>query len=449
MNSKNTQLLAQEHQNEGVLQQNNANMKSLTMLVVTICWLSIIAEGYDLSVYGVVLPSLLNYAEWSLTPVQAGLIGSYSLVGLLLGNVIVGTVTDIIGRKATIVFSVILFSVTMGLCALAPSPFWFGLFRFIGGLGLGGIVPTATAMTMEYTPPKQRSLTNAILLTGYPLGGVLGAIIAPQLIPVYGWKIMFYIGVIPLLLVPFIIKFLPKSIVFLLSRNRTEEAERIASRFRIPVNLVMDFEGQQNSKEANSAGGLKALFTRGNIRATIFFWVTLFLGLLMIYGLNTWLPEIMQKAGYSFDSSMAFFLTLNLSAAIGVVVGGAAADRWGYKRIIAIYYFFGAVSIALLSIKASLALVYVLVAIAGAGAISPSLMMTGYVSKYFPSASRATALGLAMGVGRLGAILGPIIGGYMIALQLPYIWSFYVFAICGLLALLATLLIPKHSGGKV
>lgn len=442
MNNNNPPLLSQEHQNE-------ANMKPLTMLVVTICWLSIIAEGYDLSVYGVVIPSLLTYTEWSLTPVQAGLIGSYSLVGLLIGNIVVGTVTDQIGRKATIVFSIILFSVSMALCAIAPSPFLFGLFRFIGGLGLGGIIPTATAMTMEYSPPNQRSLTNAILLTGYPIGGVLGALIAPHIVPVYGWQMMFWIGAVPLLLVPFIIKFLPKSIVFLISRNRHKEAETIANRFRIPLNLVMDYEYQGNSKEADNVGGFKGLFTKKNIKATVLFWVIFFMGLLMIYGLNTWLPEIMQQAGYSFDSSMAFFLTLNLSAAIGVVIGGAAADRWGYKRIIAIYYLLGVVSISLLSFKTSLFLVYVFTAFAGVGVISSSLMMTGYISKYFPSKSRATAVGWALGVGRLGAILGPIIGGYIIALQLPYIWSFYVFAICGLVALLATWLVPKYSGGKI
>src|SRR5699024_979156 len=119
------------------------------------------------------------------------------------------------------------------------------------------------------------------------------------------------------------------------------------------------------------------------------------------------------------------FLTLNLSAAIGVVIGGAASDRWGYKRVIAIYYLLGAISMTLLSIQAPAFVVYVLIAFAGAGVISSSLMLAGYVSKYFPPKVRATAVGFTMGVGRIGAILGPIIGGYIVALNLPYIWSFF------------------------
>lgn len=429
--------------------ESTESFSSLTLIVVTICWLAVISEGYDLTVYGTVVPALLDYNEWSLTSFQTGLIGSLSLVGLLIGNVAVGSVTDRIGRKTTIILSVTIFSSSMLLCAIAPSPLWFALFRIYGGLGLGGIIPTTTAMTVESSPVKRRSLMHAILLTGYPLGGVLAALLASPLLSMYSWRMMFWIGAIPLLLIPVIIKFLPESIVFLLSRNRQKEAEAVAKRFNISLDRFKGDEEKKDSSRAENGKGIKTLFSSENLKATIHFWILLFMGLLMIYGLNTWLPEIMQQAGYSLGSGIKFLLVLNLAATVGAVVGGELSDRWGSKPTITMYLVAAAISLGLLSFNWPTFIMYVFVAVAGAGAIGASLLMAGYISKYFPSYCRASAVGWAMGVGRLGAILGPLLGGILTAWETPYVWNFYIFSICGFIAVLAILFIPKYRGGKI
>ncbi|MDR2993612.1 MAG: MFS transporter, partial [Bacillus cereus] len=151
---------------------------SITKLVVFICWLAILADGYDLGIYGAVLPKLLEDNNWALSPAHAGTIASYALFGMFIGAILVGTITDKIGRKWTLICCLALFSITMGLVAIAPSPELFGLSRFIGGIGLGGVIPTASALTVEYSPQKRQSFIYALMFTGYPLGIVLGAILS-------------------------------------------------------------------------------------------------------------------------------------------------------------------------------------------------------------------------------------------------------------------------------
>lgn len=220
---------------------------SITKLVVFICWLAILADGYDLGIYGAVLPKLLEDNSWALSPAQAGTIASYALFGMFIGAILVGTITDLIGRKWTLICCLALFSITMGLAAIAPSPEFFGISRFIGGIGLGGVIPTASALTVEYSPKKRQSFIYALMFTGYPLGVVLGAILSMFMLEDFGWRIMFGIGMIPLLLIPFIIRYLPESIQFLLSRNRQEEVNKILDRFQIEFHVKDEIPGTPSS----------------------------------------------------------------------------------------------------------------------------------------------------------------------------------------------------------
>lgn len=442
--------LSQRKMNE--LHATNLSLKSMpkaTLLVVVLCWFAMLADGYDLGIYGAVLPSLMEYKDWSMTPAQAGAIGSYALMGMLIGAICVGTITDMIGRKLTLIFCIILFSVSMCLVALATSPEMFGFFRFIGGLGLGGVIPTASALTIEYSPVQHRSKLYAIMYTGYPIGGVLGALFSMFLLEDYGWRLMFWIGVAPLLVIPFIIKFLPESISFLMAKKKMAAAKSIAQKFHLPDDFIQSNRQDESKGSTNKFAAIASLFARTNIRATMFFWVTFFLGLLMIYGLSTWLPKMMREAGYPLGPSLGFLLMLNLSAAIGALIAGTAADRWGSKKIISLSYFLAGVSIALLSIKSSMLLVYCLVGVAGFGTIGTTLILNAYISKYFEAENRATALGWALGFGRIGAISGPILIGFFMSSNFDFSLNFYLFAVAGVLASITILFIPNKGEMKI
>jgi MFS transporter, AAHS family, benzoate transport protein len=419
---------------------------SLTTLgVVAICFVTIVFDGYDLIVYGTVVPALLEHGDWNLTAVGAGFIGSLALIGMLFGALTVGTITDIVGRRKIMFFCISWFSIAMGLCAIAPSPELLGLFRFIAGLGLGGVIPTAIALTIEYAPPHKRSLTNALMFSGYSVGGILAALLAIPLLPAFGWRVMFAIGLAPLVLIlPLAYKFLPESVSFLLANNRREEAEALARRYEIPLEqAASDSSSRETSTWKDKLG---ALFSRNYAVATALFWMATFIGLFLVYGLNTWLPQIMLEAGYPLGSALSFLLVLNLGAILGTPLAGAVADRFGSKPITAIAFLIAAVCIALLSIQLPLLAIYALVALAGLGSIGTTILVNAYTAIHYPADRRATALGWALGFGRLGAILAPVYGGYVIASvasQLGLEWNFYAFAIPALLGMLVIWLVPR------
>ncbi|OIK10876.1 MFS transporter [Bacillus sp. MUM 116] len=418
-------------------------VKSLTALVVFCCFLAIMSEGYDLGIYGAVLSSLLADKNWTLTPVQAGLIGSYALIGMLLGNILIGTLSDIIGRKWSLITCLAIFSLTMGLSAMASSPEMLGIVRFVGGIALGGAMPMATAMTIEYSPTNRRSLMNAIMFSGYSIGGVLGVVFSLLFLNAYGWRFLFWLGMSPIVLVPILIWKLPESLDFLISRNRKEEAEVICRKYQINQPAIQKVESRT---ETNAKwGAIALLFSKHYLRTTVFFWLTFFMGLLLVYGLNTWLPKMMIQAGYPLGSSLRLLLTLNFTSALGALGAGAAADRWGSKRVISIAYFAAAASIALLSLKPPALLLYPLIGIAGIGSTGILIILSAYITKYFPTHARGTALGWASGVGRIGASCGPILGGLLLSWKVDINVNFYIFAIAALIASISILFIPVEK----
>lgn len=440
--------------NELVNSKKTLKNSSITTMVIIFCWLGMFAEGYDLGVYGAVLPALLDNQAWSLSPAEAGIIGSFTLIGMAIGNVLGGTFADLIGRKSTLIFGVSLFSVMMILCAIATSPETLGLYRFIAGIGLGGVLPTAAALTIEYSPQSRRSFFYTLMFSGYCFGGVFSALTAFFLLEDLGWKIMFLIGAFPLVIVPFMVKFLPESITYLKSRNRQKDAEKVAKRFGIDKDSVFESEEKINNESAEEQNiknkrPILSLFTKSNIRATIFFSITYFMSMLLVYGLITWLPTLMYQAGYSLGSSISFLLVLNLTAGFGALFIGMAADKWGSKLILVIAYFTTAVCLSILSIKTPMIITYILIGIAGLGTIGSTMLLSAYVLKYFEPWNRATAGGFTNGLGRIGGVVGPSLVGILLALKLELVWNFYVFALVGFLGSVAVFLVPKKVGKKI
>ena len=420
--------------------------RSLLYFILSICFFCILADGYDLGIYGAVIPSLLDYQPWGLSPAQAGAIGSYAMFGMLFGAILVGTITDFVGRKWMLIGCVTLFSLTMVACAMATTPGVFGFFRFIGGIGLGGVIPTASALAIEYSPSNRRSFNYALMFSGYSLGTVLAAVLAIFFLDSFGWQFMFWIGGIPILLVPIMIKFLPESVSFLLSRNRQKEAEAICKRYKMDISFFENQEVKTVVGKEKEKKSVKGLFSKQYIRATMFIFLTYIMGFYLVYGLNTWLPQIMRELGYSLNSSLSFLLVMNLTAGIGALFASAIADRWGSKRVIGVSYSLAAISAFLLTIGAPpIVLTYLLVGVAGFGAVGSTQILNAFVTKYYPAQSRATALGWGLGIGRIGAISGPVVVGFLLSLNVDLIWSFYTFVIAGIVAVIGVVLIPSKE----
>ncbi|GAA5118449.1 aromatic acid/H+ symport family MFS transporter [Pseudonocardia adelaidensis] len=365
-----------------------------------LAWASVALEGFDLVVLGVVLSPMLRDGVWGLTPNAGALISSVGLVGVMVGAIAIGTVTDVIGRRRTMLFTVLGFSVLTLLCAVAPDPWTFGVLRFLAGLGLGGVLPVAIALVNEYARVGRSGGATTVLMTGYHVGAVITALLGIVVIPALGWRAMFVIGALPaLVLVPLILRYLPESESFL----------------------------QDKARERHNPVAI--LFGGGYLRATIAFWVTSFMGLLLVYGLNTWLPEIMRSAGYELGAALALLLVLNIGAILGLLVAGQVANRVGTRPAVLAWFTAAALFLAVLSIRLPGIGVYIGVLLAGVFVFSAQVLVYAYVSQFYPAAARGTAIGAASGVGRLGAISGPLIGGALLTAGIAYPWGFYVFAV--------------------
>lgn len=416
-----------------------------TGLVLFCCWLAILAEGYDVGVLGAVLPALAEYKEWNLSPLQLGGLGSYALIGMLIGALFIGTLSDLVGRKRMLLASMVIFTLTQAGAAWAPTPELFGLFRLIGGLGMGGVIPVAAALTIEYSAPNKRSYNYGLMYSGYSLGIVAAALAALFVLPSGGWRAVIAIGAAPIVLLPIIWKFLPESLEYLESKGRRAEAKVLAAKLQIADYRPMVPVAPSGVQVADPWWKtITTMFSRKYLQSTVFFWISLFCGLVLVYGLNTWLPSIMKKAGYDLGSSLTFLLVFSLASAIGGLILGRAADKYGKKLILVVFYILGGLGIMLLVFPNTMVVNLLFVAFAGVGSISTSLVLTGYIADYYPAKIRGTATGWALSFARLGAISGPLIGGWIAGSKLPFGYNFAIFAGIAVLAAGAVAMIPKR-----
>jgi MFS family permease len=224
--------------------------------VAPLCWAAVALEGFDLVVLGVVLPALLKEPTWGLTPNTASTIASVGLIGVMVGAAFVGTITDIIGRRRTVIWTVIIFSVLTLACAFAPGPWLFGLLRFLAGLGLGGVLPTAIAMVSEFARSGRAGTATTNLMTGYHVGAVATALLGILIVQRYGWEWMFVIGALPaIVLVPLMWKYLPESRSFLRARAGAPGWRRRARRRGSPARTRSGSSSTTGSAAPRSRSG--------------------------------------------------------------------------------------------------------------------------------------------------------------------------------------------------
>jgi AAHS family benzoate transporter-like MFS transporter len=387
--------------------------------VVVLCTMALVFDGYDLVVYGTVVPTLLADPTQlgELSPARAGALGSYALVGVLVGALTAGAIGDWIGRRRVVLVNLAWFSLGMAATAMSQSVQAFGAFRFLTGVGVGALVATVGALVAEFAPPGQRNRLNAIVYSGVPAGGVLAALVALVMPDAVGWRPLFWIGALPIvLLLPVALVKLPESPRWLEARGRVrQEAQAV---------------------------GFGALARRPLAWPTLLLGTMSFGGLLLTYGLNTWLPQIMQGNGYGAGYSMTFLLVLNLGAIVGGLLASGVADRVGAKRVVAATFVLAAATLALLPVDLPLPVMLVAVAVAGVGTIGTQVLIYGLVSNYYPTRARAAGVAWCAGFGRLGGIVGPILGGVLVGAGVGGTTAFYLFAGISLAGALVTSLVP-------
>jgi AAHS family benzoate transporter-like MFS transporter len=422
---------------------------AVTRRILILCGLSILAEGYDIGIMGAAILALKDDPNWRLGPVELGFLSSAALLGMLAGALLIGTLADRYGRRLLLMVCVGIFSLSMIGGAIASSPLWLGLSRLLGGIGMGGVIPLAAAFTIEYSPVQNRARNYGLMYCGYSLGILLVSLLAIAILPGHGWRLLFWLGGVPLLAIPLLWRLLPESFDNLIGRGRPEEARALARSFAIGDDIAdrLIAEARHRPAEDRPAAyeSVAALFAPGHLRATLCFWLSLGIGLLLVYGLGSWLPTLMRQQGYALGSSLGFLAVFSLCSAAGGIGGGMLADRYGSGRVIAASFLVAAVAVIGLSFVNGLAVNYVLVGLAGYGTVSTTLILTAYVTSWYPPRIRATAVGWGLGVGRIGAICGPLLGGLLLSVTGgSVVYSFYAFAGLAVLGAGVVLLVPAQ-----
>ncbi|HGM4333472.1 TPA: MFS transporter [Pseudomonas aeruginosa] len=413
---------------------DNAGFSRFHWMVMALCALLLIFDGYDLFIYGVVLPAIMQ--EWGLTPLQAGALGSYALFGMMFGALCFGTLADKIGRKKSIAICFALFSSATIINGFASNPTEFGICRFLAGLGCGGLMPNAVALMNEYAPKKLRSTLVAIMFSGYSVGGMLSAGVGIYMLPRFGWESMFFAAAVPLLLLPLILWLLPESVGFLVRQGRHEQARAVLN--KVEPGLQLDETAHLHISETKGKGvAMFELFRDGRALRTLCLWLGFFCCLLMVYALSSWLPKLMANAGYSLGSSLSFLLALNFGGMAGAILGGWLGDRFNLSKVMVGFFVAAAVSISLLGFKSPTPLLYGLIFVAGATTIGTQILLYAGAAQFYGLSIRSTGLGWASGIGRNGAIVGPLLGGALMGINLPLQLNFMAFAIPGAIAAIA------------
>ncbi|EPK3646804.1 MFS transporter [Acinetobacter baumannii] len=431
---------------------DHARLKPIHWRVILLSALIIIFDGYDLVIYGVALPKLMQ--EWQIDTITAGFLGSVALFGMMFGAIIFGSLSDKLesygfSRKKLIVLCIIFFSGFTLSCSYATNPQSFGIFRFLAGLGLGGVMPNVIALMTEYAPKKLRATLVSLMFSGYAVGGMCSALLGIWLVPQFGWKIMFMMGGLPLLLLPLIWYLLPESIDYLVRRKNTEEAFKILK--QIDNSLTYNNQMQislHNENQAVSKSPVKDLFAENRGSVTLLFWTSVFMALILVYALGNWLPKLMVEAGYDLSTSLVFLFALNIGGMLGAIFGGYLADRFNLAKVLCTLFASGAIALFLLSYSLPTFILYMCIAVAGAASIGGQILLLAYMSQYYSSNIRATGLGMALGVGRLGAILGPILCGWLLSLSLQLTYNFIALAIPCMIAVISVSMINYYLKQK-
>ncbi|MGW0027743.1 MFS transporter [Rhodococcus sp. NPDC003383] len=381
------------------------------VIAVIVCWLFVVFDGYDLIVYGNVISSL--QAEWGISASTAGTLGSLAFVGMMIGAVLAGRLSDAIGRKQAVIGCVVVLSVFTTLCAVAPGPIVFGLLRLIAGIGLGGLVPTSNALAAELVPNKWRAAVATMMMSGVPIGGSIAALIGIPVIPHWGWRPMFAFALVPLvILVPLAVKVLPNHSLL---------------------------EAHPDSSE----GGFKALLGPRFRTISIMFAAVTVVTLLAWYGLGTWLPKLMQGEGTDLGNALTFSLALNLGAVAGSFITAWGGVRFGSVPTSIVAALVAGAALLTLLLDPPVAVVYLIFVLAGVGTHGTQALIIAAVASYYPDHLRGTALGWALGVGRIGAVAAPQLGGWLLAAGLGADSNFVLFGISALISSLLLTVIWK------
>jgi AAHS family 4-hydroxybenzoate transporter-like MFS transporter len=411
------------------------------ILVMVLMTFTTAIDGFDAQMIGYVAPSIIR--QFKVPPHEFTSVFAIGLTGLLIGCLAIAPLADWIGRKRVLLGSCIFFGVMSILTARADSLQSLIVLRFLTGLGLGGSMPNAIALTAEYFPSRNRAFTTMAMFCGFPLGATLGGFLAAGLIPLFGWPSVFVIGgILPLILAAVVAATLPESFRFLVLKNYS--TAKITAVLRRINPLVVFAEGTTFIVREERTGGItvKHLFREGRALGTILLWIIFFCSLLDIFFLASWLPTVLNDAGLSISASVVETALFQGGGVIAGLTLGLVIDRAGFLKVLVPVYIGAGLAIGSIGFAgASLSLIMIASFLSGAFVIGGQNSVNVLAAVFYPTYIRATGVGWALGIGRFGSIVGPIVGGVLLQAHWGRTSLFIVAAVPAFVAAISALIL--------
>ena len=427
-------------------QMDEKHMVRFQWGVVALCFLINMLDGFDVLVMAFTAASI--GADWGLSGTQLGYLLSAGLVGMAIGSLFIAPWADRFGRRPLILACVSIAGLGMLGSSRATSPEMLAVLRLITGLGIGGILASSYVIAGEYANKKWRGLAISLQSTAYALGATVGGIIAAQIIPTLGWRsVFFYGGIVTLLTLPLLALWLPESLAFLVSRQPQGALERINQLLkRVGLPSVVQLPATQETSRITLKESFAELFSPQLLRSTLIIWTAFFLVMFGFYFVMSWTPRLLVSAGLSNQQGITGGVLLNVGGIFGTALVGFLAARFRLPRVLMIYLLVNAVLLAVFvqfTHKLNLAFAVVLLigvfvngCVAGLYALTPSI---------YEAAQRVTGLGWGIGIGRIGAILSPLVAGRLIDAQWHPADLYILFALSFVLAALAIWLLKPRT----
>ncbi len=423
-------------QSEIIRTINQEKMKPMQFAVILVCWLINMLDGFDVLAIAYTAPTISK--ELLLSPQQLGMVLSAGLVGMAIGAVSIAPLADRFGRKKVILWCLAVIGSAMLMTAFVKTIEPLVAVRIVTGLGVGGLLASLNTMVAEYASDRRRHFAISFLQSGYPIGALVGGLIAAPLIPAYGWQVVFLGGgLATLVMVVVVLLLLPESLHFLLEnrpKNALQQVNRILKKLGHQALQVMP-----EASGSRVQAGVTKVFSAELKSATLLLWISFFMSMLTLYFLLLWTPQIIVNAGLPQDQAIRVGATLNGGGLVGMLLLGYLSERFGLYRLIMLFFLMGALSmVAFALIDASVAMLLFLAFCLGFFSIGGMIGLYSAAAGIYPTALRNTGLGWGIGIGRLGAILGPNVAGVLIGIGWEQADYFLVLALPLVFAMVST-----------
>jgi AAHS family 4-hydroxybenzoate transporter-like MFS transporter len=420
----------------------------LQIEILCLCILVTFIDGFDVQAIAYSAPAIIHNWHITRSAFTPALVAGVS--GTVVGTLLLGPLADYVGRKWIIIGCTAFVSLCSFATMAAHSIETITILRFVTGLGIGGAYPNAIALTSEYSSRKHQTLMVVIAVCGNSLGGVIGGTLAARLIPEFGWPSVFMFGgLLPLILIPVLVWKLCESVRFLIIKQRApDQVIKILKRMKLDSHIP---EGARFvlTEETRSGVSLKHLFTDGRARMTLLIWTMWFMNLTGMFFISSWLPTVANAAGLSISRAVMAGSLLHAGGIIGCLCFGLIVRRMNSTTALGVFYLLGTFCIvALGAVTAAPNLVLIAAFAAGFCVIGSQNSSNAVTARLYPTFIGATGISWAFGIGRMGSIAGPLIGGGLLSLNLSTQNLFLIAAIPGLIAAIAAFTLAASTFGN-